>query len=93
MYTPWSSAISTTANTNESNQNPNPKQKGVGKPEYVRNLIGSSVSNAYHLYNEHDQPGTYFIFHDLSIRTEGTFRLKFEFFNLSAGYSTKNNAN
>ncbi|CEP15155.1 hypothetical protein [Parasitella parasitica] len=55
------------------------------KPEYVRNLIGSSVSNAYHLYNEFDKPGTYFIFHDLSVRTEGTFVLKFVFANLAAG--------
>ncbi|KAL9539569.1 hypothetical protein MBANPS3_010185 [Mucor bainieri] len=55
------------------------------KPEYVRNLIGSSVSNAYHLYNENNEPGTYFIFHDLSVRTEGTFVLKFVFANLAAG--------
>lgn len=55
------------------------------KPEYVRNLIGSSVSNAYHLYNEFDKPGTYFIFHDLSVRTEGAFVLKFVFANLAAG--------
>ncbi|GAN08639.1 conserved hypothetical protein [Mucor ambiguus] len=55
------------------------------KPEYVRNLIGSSVSNAYHLYNEDNEPGTYFIFHDLSVRTEGTFVLKFVFANLAAG--------
>ncbi|RCI04314.1 hypothetical protein CU098_012481, partial [Rhizopus stolonifer] len=55
------------------------------KPEIMRNLIGSSVSNAYHLYNDQGKPGTYFVFHDLSVRTEGIFRLKFVFVNLAAG--------
>ncbi|KAG2212266.1 hypothetical protein INT47_001625 [Mucor saturninus] len=76
VYTPWSSMT------------PSFLEDGVhkhGKPEYVRNLIGSTVSNAYHLYNQSDQPGTYFIFHDLSVRTEGTFTLKFVFVNLAAG--------
>ncbi|KAI7903676.1 velvet factor-domain-containing protein [Cokeromyces recurvatus] len=54
-------------------------------PNKYRNLIGSTVSNAYHLVNESNEPGIYFVFHDLSVRTEGTFSLKFIFINLAAG--------
>ncbi|KAI9345930.1 velvet factor-domain-containing protein [Pilaira anomala] len=78
VNTPWSSTISTPF------LNSNDKQKSE-KPEYVRNLIGSTVSNAYHLVNPEDRTGAYFIFHDLSVRTEGTFTLKFIFVNLAAG--------
>lgn len=76
VYTPWSSS-SAPSYLNDDTQR--------SKPEYVRNLIGSTVSNAYHLHNQSDQPGTYFIFHDLSVRTEGIFTLKFVFVNLAAG--------
>lgn len=65
--------------------NSSEKQNLSGKPEYVRNLIGSTVSNAFHLQNQQNQAGTYFIFHDLSVRTEGIFTLKFIFVNLAAG--------
>ncbi|KAG2238069.1 hypothetical protein INT48_002636 [Thamnidium elegans] len=78
VHTPWSSMAPSFLNSSE-------KQKLSGKPEYVRNLIGSTVSNAYHLHNQQNQAGTYFIFHDLSVRTEGTFTLKFIFVNLAAG--------
>lgn len=87
VYTPWSvtqtSFLNDSKNTEESSVNAT--QTCIGKPEYVRNLLGCSVSNAYHLYNEENQHRTYFIFHDLSVRTEGTFTLKFVFFNLAAG--------
>ncbi|KAI8390955.1 velvet factor-domain-containing protein [Radiomyces spectabilis] len=55
------------------------------KPQYVRNLTGSVISNAYHLFNEKNEMGVYFIFHDLSVRTEGRFTLKFMFIDLAAG--------
>lgn len=83
VYTPWSSIPASISKDQSSNGSSKSKTNG-GKPEYVRNLIGSSVSNAYHLYNEEDKPGTYFIFHDISVRTEGTFTLKFVFVNLAA---------
>ena len=79
VYTPWSTPTSSTTphiNTNNTNN---------GKPNYVKNLIGSSYSNAYHLYDENQTPGIYFIFQDLSVRTEGSFTLKFVFFNLAPG--------
>lgn len=77
VYTPWSSITPAFLEDQSTHKH--------GKPEYVRNLIGSTVSNAYHLYNQSEQHGTYFIFHDLSVRTEGTFTLKFVFVNLAAG--------
>jgi hypothetical protein len=71
VYAPWS--------VSSRDEDPNKK------PEFVRSLMGSTVSNAYHLYNEDNVPGAYFIFHDLSVRTEGVFRLKFIFMNLAEG--------
>lgn len=78
MHTPWSSMAPSFLTSNE-------KERFAGKPEYVRNLIGSTVSNAYHLLNQQNQAGIYFIFHDLSVRTEGNFTLKFVFVNLAVG--------
>ncbi|CAO3620528.1 unnamed protein product [Mucor hiemalis] len=51
----------------------------------VKNLLGSLVSNAYCLNNLEEKPGVYFVFHDLSVRTEGTFTLRFRFLDLDAG--------
>ncbi|KAI8323215.1 hypothetical protein GQ54DRAFT_243144, partial [Martensiomyces pterosporus] len=49
------------------------------EPVKVRNLVGTTVSNAYLLKDENDHLNIFFIFHDLSVRTEGRFRLKFQF--------------
>ncbi|KAK9693453.1 hypothetical protein K7432_013921 [Basidiobolus ranarum] len=46
-------------------------------PVYARNLVGSLVSPSYHLLNLEEEQGIYFVFPDLSIRTEGRFTLKF----------------
>lgn len=43
----------------------------------LKNLVGSSVVSANKLYDLDDKLGIFFIFHDISLRTEGTFRLKF----------------
>ncbi|ORY91365.1 velvet factor [Syncephalastrum racemosum] len=51
----------------------------------VRNLTGTLAVNAHQLLDEHDQPGVFFIFQDLSVRIEGTYRLRFLFIDLSAG--------
>ncbi|KAJ1665226.1 hypothetical protein IW140_003504 [Coemansia sp. RSA 1813] len=51
----------------------------LNEPVKVRNLVGTTVSNAYLLKDEHDELHIFFIFHDLSVRTEGQFRLKFQF--------------
>lgn len=51
----------------------------MNEPVKVRNLVGTTVSNAYLLKDEHDRVNIFFIFHDLSVRTEGQFRIKFQF--------------
>lgn len=51
----------------------------------MRNFLGALVSNAYALTDADGEPGVFFIFQDLSVRTEGRFRLKFILMDLSAG--------
>ncbi len=52
---------------------------------FTRNLIGSLVASAFKLYDPRDRLGIWFVLQDLSIRTEGCFRLKFNFVDLSSG--------
>ncbi|KAG1199059.1 hypothetical protein G6F70_005271 [Rhizopus microsporus] len=78
VHTPWS-------NTSPIRKQTIRYSAHKDKPEYVRNLIGSVVSNAYHLYDENSIPGIFFIFQDLSVRIEGTYTLKFVFINLAEG--------
>ena len=47
-----------------------------------RNLIGSLSGSAFKLKDLKGDPGLWFVFQDLSVRTEGWFRLKFAFFDL-----------
>lgn len=49
----------------------------------TRNLIGSLVATAHKLHDLNDEQGVWFILQDLSVRTEGEFRLKFSFVNLA----------
>ncbi|KAI0136576.1 velvet factor-domain-containing protein [Xylariales sp. AK1849] len=46
---------------------------------YTRNLIGSLVSSAARLTDPDDKIGIWFVLQDLSVRTEGWFRLRFSF--------------
>ncbi|KAJ1655550.1 hypothetical protein IWQ61_004712 [Dispira simplex] len=48
----------------------------------IRNLIGSPSTSACKLYDTENKLGIFFIFQDLSIRTEGSFTLKFSFMDL-----------
>lgn len=48
----------------------------------TRNLIGNLVTNAFKLFDEHNEKGIWFVLHDLSVRIEGEFKLKFTFVNL-----------
>ncbi|KAI9252464.1 velvet factor-domain-containing protein [Sporodiniella umbellata] len=57
------------------------------KPDHVRNLIGSVISNGYFLNDENSIPGIYFIFQDLSIRLESTYTLQFALINLDKRHS------
>ena len=49
-----------------------------------RVLVGSLASVCQRLMDEHDRPGLFFFAHDLAVRTEGTFRLRFSLTNIAS---------
>ncbi|AEO70400.1 uncharacterized protein THITE_45297 [Thermothielavioides terrestris NRRL 8126] len=51
---------------------------------FTRNLIGSLAASAFRLQDPQDKIGIWFILQDLSVRTEGCFRLRFSFVNVGA---------
>ncbi|CAL3961870.1 hypothetical protein PZA11_000813 [Diplocarpon coronariae] len=46
---------------------------------FTRNLIGSLSASAFRLTDYDDKIGIWFVLQDLSVRTEGSFRLRFSF--------------
>lgn len=48
----------------------------IPRHTYTRTLVGPLSANAQRLQDEHRKPAIFFLFQDLSIRTEGTFRLR-----------------
>lgn len=50
---------------------------------FTRNLIGSLAASAFRLTDENERIGIWFILQDLSVRTEGHFRLRFSFVNVA----------
>ncbi|PWN42017.1 hypothetical protein IE81DRAFT_144873 [Ceraceosorus guamensis] len=51
---------------------------------YTRNLVGASVASANVLKDERDHTCIFFVLQDLSVRTEGSYRLKLLFADLSS---------
>jgi hypothetical protein len=49
---------------------------------FTRNLIGSLSASAFKLTDPDNKIGVWFILQDLSVRTEGAFRLKMNFVNV-----------
>ncbi|RDW68538.1 hypothetical protein BP5796_09195 [Coleophoma crateriformis] len=49
---------------------------------FTRNLIGSLSASAFRLTDTSDKIGIWFVLQDLSVRTEGNFRLRFSFVNV-----------
>ena len=49
---------------------------------FTRNLIGSLSASAFKLHDTSDHLGIWFVLQDLSVRTEGWFRLKMNFVNV-----------
>ncbi|KAI9891771.1 MAG: hypothetical protein M1814_002335 [Vezdaea aestivalis] len=54
---------------------------------FTRNLIGSLSASAFKLTDPDNKIGVWFILQDLSVRTEGQFRLKMNFVNVGNGTS------
>lgn len=56
---------------------------------FTRNLIGSLCVSAFKLTDPENNMGVWFILQDLSVRTEGSFRLKMNFVNVGSQASTQ----
>ncbi|PVI01330.1 hypothetical protein DM02DRAFT_467330, partial [Periconia macrospinosa] len=52
---------------------------------FTRNLIGSLTVNAFKLKDTENTTGFWFVLQDLSVRTEGVFRLKMNFVDVGSG--------
>ncbi|KAK4054810.1 hypothetical protein OIV83_000734 [Microbotryomycetes sp. JL201] len=50
----------------------------------IPNLIGTLHANAFKLKDDEGNPGIYFIFSDLSVRTEGQYKLRLRLFEIGA---------
>ncbi|KAB5595338.1 hypothetical protein CTheo_1210 [Ceratobasidium theobromae] len=57
---------------------------GAASGQYTRTLVGPLSANASRLVDADNQPGIFFLFQDLSVRTEGTFRLRMRLMNVGA---------
>ncbi|KAJ9201794.1 hypothetical protein DTO021D3_7801 [Paecilomyces variotii] len=57
---------------------------------FTRNLIGSLSASAFRLTDPDNKIGVWFILQDLSVRTEGTFRLKMNFANVGTQSADSN---
>lgn len=55
---------------------------------HTRNLIGMNAVNACRLNDLDGKAGFWFVLQDLSVRTEGTFRLKLSLFDIGSGTNT-----
>ncbi|KAK2466037.1 hypothetical protein APHAL10511_001679 [Amanita phalloides] len=51
---------------------------------YTRTLVGPLSASASRLMDDHRKWGIFFLFQDLSVRTEGTFRLRMRLLNVGA---------
>ncbi|KAJ9630612.1 hypothetical protein H2203_001135 [Taxawa tesnikishii (nom. ined.)] len=58
---------------------------------FTRNLIGQLSVNAFSLHDEHNVFGHWFVLQDLSVRTEGIFRLKMNFVNVGTNMESGGN--
>ncbi|RAK74895.1 velvet factor family protein [Aspergillus fijiensis CBS 313.89] len=59
-----------------------PVTAAPGAGMFTRNLIGSLSASAFRLTDPENKIGVWFILQDLSVRTEGSFRLKMSFINV-----------
>ncbi|KAL2072863.1 hypothetical protein VTL71DRAFT_12206 [Oculimacula yallundae] len=59
-----------------------PTNNSAPQGMFTRNLIGSLTASAFKLIDTGEKIGIWFIMQDMSIRTEGNFRLRFSFVNV-----------
>jgi hypothetical protein len=90
-FTPSDTQSSTTGVSDDSrpsNQQPSSDSDDSMGDVPTRNLIGSTVLNAYKLLSDTHELGIWFILSDLSVRIEGDFKLMFKLVNLSTNETT-----
>ncbi|KAF9534673.1 velvet factor [Crepidotus variabilis] len=63
------------------------------RQSYTRTLVGPLSANATRLLDEHRKAGIFFLFQDLSVRTEGTFRLRMRLMNVGFSPAPEMGAN
>jgi len=63
---------------------PPPDPRTAPSGMFTRNLIGSLCVSAFKLTDPENNMGVWFILQDLSVRTEGSFRLKMNFVNVGS---------
>jgi len=61
-----------------------PEREGGMQSDYTRTLVGPLTANAARLTDDKKELGIFFTFQDLSVRTEGTFRLRLRLANVGA---------
>ncbi|KAH8118738.1 velvet factor-domain-containing protein [Phellopilus nigrolimitatus] len=78
------SSVGVSADTTPSSPSTPAPALPLPRHTYTRTLVGPLSANAARLNDEHRKPGVFFLFQDLSIRTEGTFRLRLRLMNVGA---------
>ncbi|THH08804.1 hypothetical protein EW145_g2452 [Phellinidium pouzarii] len=87
------SSANATTNTTQSSPAPSTPTLPLSRATYTRTLVGPLSANAARLNDEHRKPGVFFLFQDLSIRTEGTFKLRLRLMNVGAHPAPEAGAN
>ncbi|KAI7787123.1 VelB [Diaporthe eres] len=59
---------------------------------FTRNLIGNCAGSAFRLHDTKERIGIWFVMQDLSVRTEGSFRLRFSFVDVKPTADQKGDA-
>ncbi|TCD67564.1 hypothetical protein EIP91_012261 [Steccherinum ochraceum] len=77
-------AAASSATPQETQSTPPSTIPPLPRHTYTRTLVGPLSANACRLLDEHRKAGIFFLFQDLSIRTEGTFRLRLRLMNVGA---------
>ncbi|KAJ3131590.1 hypothetical protein HDU90_008191 [Geranomyces variabilis] len=52
-------------------------QRALDTSRYIQTLVGATVASCDPLIDVDGQPGMYFVYNDLSVRPQGSYRLKF----------------
>ena len=78
----WSSSKSTEPDS--TSYNARDAALKVVEPDAIPNLIGSLHTAAYRLKDESGADGHFFVFPDLSVRTEGTYRIRLRFLSIGS---------